>query len=459
MTKRQLIVMLLLWTLAVAYPMNAQDDVPTPDIIATQNALLDDIRREADRVDKASESVDQGISRAFDLLGLFEAIGFLVTIVAGGIGIFGVTRLFSAQNQLTQAREKVERELDELGERFQKQLKEKEEELDQFRVQFEAQLRQKEAELDNFRQQLSTVFDQRDSEQRERTARALLAQSLLPLGERQYKVGDREGALSTYHRALELDPNNPITHYRLGYVYVQKNDLHNAEKFFSSAMQMEKDFAPAIVGLGFVYRRMAEKMEEGIERDKRMNQAESLMLQALSISPRLIDEDGESWWGALGGLYRRNNQVDKAIKAYERAIEVTPHSSYGWGNLALLYTQTKNREKMQPTYVRVERLAWAEAQTQANNYWGYSDTLTARLALGKIEEAEEVLDTTLELATEQYQLDMLIDTLTRLQEAVEVEKEPAIAKTIRRIKEYSAKRFANSTENGASTHSDSSDGA
>lgn len=426
----------------------AQDSPPSPDIIATQNALLDDIRQEADRVEKAAESVDAGISRAFDLLGLFEAIGFLVTIVAGGIGIFGVSRLFSAQNQLTQAREKVERELDELGERFQKQLKEKEEELDLFRAQFETQLRQKEAELDQFRQQLSKVFDERDSEQRERTARALLAQSLLPLGERQYRVGDHEGALSTYHRARELDPNNPITHYRLGYVYVQKNDLKNAEAFFSTAMNMEKDFAPAIVGLGFVYRRMAEKMPEGIDRDRLMNQAESLMLQALDISPRLIDEDGESWWGALGGLYRRNGQTEKAIKAYERAIEVTPHSSYGWGNLALLYTQTKNREKMVPTYVRVERLAWAEAQAQANNYWGYSDTLTARLALGKITQAEEVLDTTLELATEQYQLDMLVDTLSRLQEAVEPEKEAAIARTIRRIKEYSAKRFTKS-ENGA----------
>jgi tetratricopeptide (TPR) repeat protein len=55
--------------------------------------------------------------------------------------------------------------------------------------------------------------------QRQNTANANLALSLLTLGERQYRSQDFQGALNTYRRALELDPNSLITHYRLGYVY------------------------------------------------------------------------------------------------------------------------------------------------------------------------------------------------------------------------------------------------
>ncbi|MBK8020266.1 MAG: tetratricopeptide repeat protein [Chloroflexi bacterium] len=144
------------------------------------------------------------------------------------------------------------------------------------------------------------------------------------------------------------------------------------------------------------------------------------MLEALRAQPRLVDEDGESWWGSLGGLYRRRGQVDQAVQAYEQAAKVTPHSSYPFSNLALLYMGKHDRSEMLRTYKRVERLARGETQAEVDNYWAYADLLTSSLAMGKLEQAEESLISVLDIAPVEsdYTLTLLIDTLERLKTAL-----------------------------------------
>jgi tetratricopeptide (TPR) repeat protein len=167
------------------------------------------------------------------------------------------------------------------------------------------------------------------------------------------------------------------------------------------------------------------------------------MIQALKISPMLVDDDGESWWGALGGLYRRRGQVDQAIYAYERAAEITPHSSYPFSNLALLYMEKNDREKMLATFKRVERLAFGETQAEVDNYWAYADLLASQLALGKTDDAEHALRSVIDIAPESspYVLTMLIDTLTRLTKALGGEEAaPHIAPFIDRLCEEVAAR-------------------
>src|SRR5690606_9951558 len=130
-------------------------------------------------------------------------------------------------------------------------------------------------------------------EQRDDAAKASLAQSLLPLGERQYRSQDYVGALDTYKRALILDPDNLIIHYRMGYVYTQSGQLDEAEQNLRLALEIDPEFAPAMAALGYVYRRIGEKMPAGIERDLMLNKGEEKMLNALTISPKLVDDDGE----------------------------------------------------------------------------------------------------------------------------------------------------------------------
>ena len=360
---------------------------------------------EADRAEAAAADAERYMNdaaryaeEAMNFLGIFEAVSVAIAIVAGGLGAIGVTRLFSAQRELTKARERVEADLVAVRKRFEDEMARKEHDL----------------------QTLSERLQQTLEQQRRTTEQATLALALLPLGERQYRAQDLKGAADTYLRALALDEDNPLIHYRLGYVYVQSGQLAEAEFHLNRALEIDPEFWLAMAALGYVYRRIGDKLQPGIDRDQTLNKAEAYLLDALRQSPKLVDDDSESWWGSLGGLYRRRGQIDQAIYAYQQAAQVTPHSSYPFSNLALLFMQKRNRDDMLRTYKRVERLARGEVQAEVDNYWAYADLLTSRLALGKIEDAEDALISVFDIAPRDspYALESLVDTLERLLDAL-----------------------------------------
>lgn len=409
-----LLVFVLLTTAAVA--VQAQDTPPPPDANAERaEAAAAEAREHAE--DAARYAGD-----ASNFLGIFEAISVAITIAIGAFGVVGITRLFSAQSQLTEARKRIIDEVDTL------------------RKEFEDELERRGSELS----ELNALLRESSEQQRRESARATLALSLLPLGERQYRAQDLKGAYETYTRALQLDGNNPVTHYRLGYVAVQSDHFDDAERHLRRALEIDPEFALAQAALGFTYRRMTDSMLDSPERDLLYNKAENAFLEALQKSPKLVDDDGESWWGSLGGLYRRRGQMNQAIRAYERAAEVTPHSSYPFSNLAMLYMNSQNHDGMMRMFRRVERLAHAETQAEVDNYWAYTDLLTSRLALGKSDN-DDVLTMMLEIAPTEtdYPLESLASTLERLMNALGGEAAaPQIQKYIGLVREKIEERKA-----------------
>jgi tetratricopeptide (TPR) repeat protein len=428
---------LILFTLSAA-PIFAQDtSTPAPPTpvsaaapaldVSEAERILQHAQQTLEEAQEAQADAEAAMERAgelsdlgFNLLGLFEAFGLIISLLAVGAGVFGFRQLRTLQTRLDNAINKFETDLADA------------------RIRFAAELKEGENELTSMRDQLMRSADD-----------ATLALSLLPLGERQYKFKDFNGALDTYRRALELDPDNPLIYYRIGYVYVHSGKLDEAEQYLTGALKQDEAFVPAMAALGYTYRRKGEKLPVGIERNEMFNRAEQYLLKALSTSPKLVDDDDESWWGSLGGLYKRRGQIDSAIYAYAQAGEVTPHSSYPFSNLALLYRDRNDLEGMMRMYKRVERLAIGETQSKIDNYWAYADLLTARLALGKQKEAEEVLEYVLDTAPttdSSYALNMLIDTLTRLTAALGgEEKAPHIKPVIEKLQAEIAQREKTST--------------
>lgn len=377
-----------------------------PEDPAELQALATQVAERLVEIQQLADQASSDVDNTFNLLGLVEAFSFVVTVVGGAAAIFGVTRFISAQQDLQEARKQFQEEIANSRERLGR----------------ETEQRQRE---------FGTLRDQLEKS----TSNATLALSYLPLGEGQYKSGDFKGAIDMYLRALQLDPKNPIISYRLGYAYTQSGMLEEAEKHLQQALTTEPDFAPALAALGYVYRRRGEKMDEGIERVTILNKAEYNLVRALTLSPKLVDADGESWWGSLGGLYRRRGQIDQAIYAYSQASQVTPNSSYAYSNLALLFMQKNNRVRMLETYAQVERLASDEVQADVDNYWAYTDLVTSRLALGRIPEAEKALDRVFTTTPDDspYVLEVLLDTLTRLAEVLEADQAGPVRDFCQRI--------------------------
>lgn len=252
-------------------------------------------------------------------------------------------------------------------------------------------------------------------EKRLETTKVSSVLSLLSFGEKQYNMKDYKGAIDTYKQTIELDPNNPMLHYRLGYVYVLNNQFNLAEEHMKRSLELDPKLVESLASLGYIYRRKADILPNGIERNQMYTQAQLNLSKALQTSPDLMDENGEAWWGTLGGLYRRLGQVKEAINAYKQAILVTPQSSYPHRNLALLYMQTGEEQKMREIYARVTELAQKEIQASRTNSWAYVDLITASIALGKEREAQEILLDILETtSTDSITFQNLIDTLNHV---------------------------------------------
>ncbi len=435
-----------------------------PDYVATVQAAADEAADLSERLANQAEV-------AFNVFGLFEVITALFTLIvpvgAIALGVFGWQQIKQTRDQGRENRAELERRQDEtrrdLDDRFdqfrqdvdrrisdvvsgqklsetrlrdeqkkiaEEQREQQQEELQTARHQFEEAMERRAAELAKMDEQIG----KNAQEQRSRLERAVLAGGLLPLGERQFRAGDLSGARDTYLHALELDEANPIIQYKLGYVYVHVDDYDTAERYLLRALELEDNFAPAIAALGFTYRRMAERREKALKQQSGQDdvqkshslldigdlysKAESYLVAALKQSPRLVDEDNESWYGSLGGLYRRRGQLDQAIDAYLNAAADTPYSSYPFVNLAVLYMQKNDGEKMLKTFKSAERLARAETIARADNYYGFADLFTSQLALQKNAEAGETFQLVLDLAPSRTALGMLRDTLQKLVEVL-----------------------------------------
>jgi tetratricopeptide (TPR) repeat protein len=449
------LVMVLLLPAAVS-AQDAPAAQPTTPPTSTDD-MLDEMQALVIAARDHAEDASRYANDASNFLNIFEGIGLAITVGAVVLGLVGFNQLFSARAQLQKSRQEDQARLDKALADFTLMIKAKEDEVDalsqqlvqnaqeqrdqlaQAQHRFEDEINRKEHELNALKEMLQQAAEH----QRQEAARATLALSLLPLGERQYRAQDFQGAMDTYFRALELDEDNPIIHYRLGYIRFQIGELEEAEKHLMKALEIEPQFPLALAALGYVYRRRAEKMPESLERDLLMNKAEKQLLEALNFSPKLLDEDGESWWGSLGGLYRRRGQNDQAIAAYRRAAEVTPFSSYPFSNLAMLYSDRRDIESTLRAFAQVERLAHDEALAEVGNYWGYADLLTARLVLGKVHEAEDALISVLYTAPSVYALQTLAETLERLMGRLGGETgQPHIAAFLPRLRAEISRREA-----------------
>jgi tetratricopeptide (TPR) repeat protein len=450
-----------------------------PGIAATAQAAAAQAQRTADAVEARADL-------AFNLLGIFETITSVFTLVvpvgAVVLGLFGWQQIRQTRDQGARNREELNQRLDAALDALNGRLENTRAEIDrrlnqaateqraqeanqqeklradaealrqaqaqallEARADFNRAMEERASELSAMNRQLADSADQ----QRRQLEQAALASSLLPLAERQYRAADLYGARDTYLRALQLAESNPVIHYKLGYVYVHADHLSEAEFHLSRALALEPDFPPALAALGYTYRRLAEQKERELratadlseaELSRRMldynalySKAENYLVSALKRSPRLVDEDNESWYGSLGGLYRRRGQMTQAVDAYLNAAEVTPFSSYPFVNLAMLYLAQREIERMLEMFRTSERLARSETTAEPENYYGYADLLTAQLALSRDGEVENTLSIVLDMAPTGQALSALSDTLVRLAEALGGPAQARITAVVERL--------------------------
>lgn len=184
----------------------------------------------------------------------------------------------------------------------------------------------------------------------------------VPLGELDafvQRIGElpAQEALDTLYSLVDAPaPMGGFARYQLGTLFYNQatdsassrgwNDpyvhafLDSAELWLSAALAADSTMIRAYVNLGALWDDRAEMMLRREERDHRIDQAKVFYEKALELEPH-----NEKARCNLGTLYKRQNDLERAVQEYLAVLEHNPRSALARYNLAIVFaTQRIYRE-------------------------------------------------------------------------------------------------------------------
>lgn len=246
--------------------------------------------------------------------------------------------------------------------------------------------------------------------------RAIRALALLQLGEQQMESRNMKAALHTMLEAYQHDPANRATNYFLGELYIAQRDmLKGIEHLEKTKNERGEYYPPGEAALAYAMRVQGDSLQDPNEKNRHYAEAESHFIQALAKDPNMRDINGESFHGALGGLYRRQGRLGDAIRCYLQAEKVTPHSAYPVNNLAMLYFMQGNLPEARKYFNHSKQMADQGLLTNPSDYWLRFNIITAEVALGQTQEALDMLEQAVDILPGPGPLDSLLDGIRALQ--------------------------------------------
>jgi tetratricopeptide (TPR) repeat protein len=153
---------------------------------------------------------------------------------------------------------------------------------------------------------------------------------------------------SLYPLAAGPVPDATFARYQIGNIYyalasdtarvrgwndeLARSLLDSAEVWFEAAIAADSTFVEALVNLGAVWDDRADIMATRPEREARIGQARIYYRRALELRPE--DEKARC---NLGGLYKRQNNLEAAMREFLTVLEYNPRSALARYNLAILF--------------------------------------------------------------------------------------------------------------------------
>jgi GWxTD domain-containing protein len=167
--------------------------------------------------------------------------------------------------------------------------------------------------------------------------------TMMALGERQFKAGEVNEALATFQSLVVDFPDDAHLYTRLGYVLLKKDDFNEAEKIFTKAKELDKNKVEAYVGLGLTY---AEKPTRGIQSLYNFRRAIAEAKRATKINPNY----GPAY-RLLGEVYERFEEDHvRALSYYLKYVELEPNNPDGLYYFGLAAIQASQYDKIK-TYI------------------------------------------------------------------------------------------------------------
>jgi tetratricopeptide (TPR) repeat protein len=200
-------------------------------------------------------------------------------------------------------------------------------------------------------------------------ARSLLARS------------DPEAALKKLAIAYERAPENILLTLEYGKVLSRQKHHEDAVRILSEAVRLVQEaggpWSVVCRELGMAYSRWGKS-----------RLAVDWLERAVSEDPSDADAHG-----IIGGVYKKELEIEKAIAAYERGYDADEKSTYCLLNiltLRLIRNETGDRLRVKRYLPVTDQLTRNSIETEGADHWAYFDRAHFLLFAGKISEAVEI---------------------------------------------------------------------
>lgn len=368
-------------------------------------AATEEVVNAAAILERAQDSVDS-VSL---LLSFLEGASVLVAIGLGSAALYGIRQSNQLRTELIQEynvlREQIAKEQAVERQRVEEKLVELRAQQDDLEAlasmirEFEPKLMMLES-LQELRLELSdTSYDLKQT---------IDNVSKLLQADQEFRVRNHREAYRFINEVLDHDPDNTLALYMAGWIethFITGQEDSGIDRL-AELLRLDPKWPSANAAYGVALRRKAMRLQP-IDLNM-MELAQGYLRIALGHNPRLVDYNQESFWGPLGGLLRDMGKIDEAIEAYNKALRVTPGSSYPQGNLATLLLlkaqQDNNRERdALDAFQQTAQMAMGELGSRPNDYFLLMDlaqsyTILGRLNRNNFAQAEHNLMRALNLA-------------------------------------------------------------
>lgn len=406
-----------LWVLP-AYAQDATAEPTLPPVV--QNIPDDYVLQRAEDALAAAERTMNSINTLLDII---QVLGVILAIMGGLAAFAGFQRNREERNKLQEELQKARETNQRIDAVFDEKLDEmrdaNREMSDQFNAKLEEARKALEA-LEKTREKLDKLdsesvknlekiqqiensievqtanFDSKIDSALDKVRQGAQALVFSQSAQRQISLGNLRRAIKFLEEACNLDPENEFFQYFLGDLLVRQGKLDEGIQYLSKANESSDPSAQA--SYAYAIRLQGDLLKDKIQQEQFYSKAADIFLRVASTEPDLLDISGESVFGALAGLYRRQGRLDKAIEWYEHTRKVSPQNSYPVNNLAVLHARMGNKPEADKFFRRAKELAEEKLAVRSSDYWARFDLMTSKIALG---ESFENIKPHLDMAFEQ----------------------------------------------------------
>jgi tetratricopeptide (TPR) repeat protein len=166
-------------------------------------------------------------------------------------------------------------------------------------------------------------------------------------GEANESQKNYDAAIIAFNHVLQIDPNRPAIHYRLGRVYLSRfNDAHKGEDREAAKREFLAELEVYAANGNAAYE-LAQMAADDGDMDEARKQYESLVARFPDFEQALV---------GLGGVYLQVHLEAQAVPILERATRLNADDEVAWYRLAQAERATGNREAAQKSIEKFRKL-------------------------------------------------------------------------------------------------------